>query len=417
MRACCAAVLLVLLGCGEPTPPNLVLVIGDDQHWSDFGFMGSPRAQTPQLDRLAAEGTVFRTGYTAASVCRPSLLALLTGLEPDRYAEHVRRLEQRAGRRLSAGEVIRQVETLPRRLRERGYVSFQAGKHFEGSAVDAGFDAGMIRSPGDDDEILARKTLEPVFRFLEQHREEPFFLWFAPKLPHVPHDPPQRFLDLYRDRELPPRTLRYYANVTRLDAAVGALLERLDALGLGDRTLVAFLSDNGWVPGAEPGPYLWSLGGPKGKSSLYDAGLRTPIVVRGPGVQAGAVRDELVSAFDLFPTFLDYAGAGPVKGRPGRSLRPLLEGRAGAAREALVVSMQRIRADTADGRVLGKGPLVPGGVSVRTRRWHLLDYWQREPELYDVVADPEETRNLAAERPDVVARLRRHVRDERSPSR
>lgn len=409
MRACCGAILLGLLACGAP-PPNLVLVIADDHGWRDFGFMGSPHARTPQLDRLAAEGTVFRLGYTTASVCRPALLSLLTGLDPSQFARRLERLEREAGEPLAGGEVIRDLVTLPRALGAAGYASFQAGKHFEGGYADAGFGAGMLSAPGDDDESLARVTLEPVFDFLERHREQPFFLWFAPKLPHVPHDPPQRFLDAYADAVLPPGTLRYYANVTRLDAAVGELLARLDALGLRERTLVVFVADNGWLPGPIEGPYLWSLGQPRGKHSLYEGGFRTPVVLRWPGrVPAGAVRDELVSTLDLFPTLLDYAGAPPVAGRLGRSLRPLLEGRAGDWREVLVGYQKTVRADTAAGVRIGDGRPVAGGHFVRTPEWHLLAFAEREPELYDMAADPDERHDLASRHPGVVEALGGHI--------
>jgi arylsulfatase A-like enzyme len=413
MRAWWAAVLLGLLGCGAaPTsPPNLVLVIGDDHGWRDFGFAGSPYAQTPHLDRLAAEGTVFRLGYTTASVCRPSLLSLLTGLDPSQFARRVRRLQREAGRPLAAAEVIRGVVTLPRALADEGYASFQAGKFFEGGYADAGFTGGMRAGPGDDDEILARRTLEPVFDFLERRRDAPFFLWFAPKLPHVPHDPPARFVEAYAGADLPEGSLLYYANVTRFDAAVGALLERLDGLGLRERTLVVYAVDNGWLPGPVEGPYLWSLGLPRGKNSLHEGGFRTPILLRWPGrIPAGAVRDELVSTLDLYPTLLDYAGAPPVPRRLGRSLRPLLEGRSAGWRDALVGYQMTVRSDTPEGVRIGDGRPVAGGHFVRTARWHLLDWDEREAELYDVAADPEEQRDLAPRHPEVVEELRRRIR-------
>ena len=423
MRAWWAAVWLGLLGCGAApaTPPNLVLVIGDDHGWRDFGFAGSPHAQTPHLDRLAAEGTVFRLGYSTASVCRPSLLSLLTGLDPSQFARRVRGLEREAGRPLAAADVIRQVVTLPRALAGEGYQSFQAGKFFEGGYADAGFGSGMRGRARNDkalarnDEVLARRTLEPVFDFLARQRDAPFFLWFAPKLPHVPHDPPPRFRAVYAGVDLPPGTLLYYANVTRFDAAVGALLERLDALGLRERTLVVYVVDNGWLPGPVEGPYLWSLGRPRGKNSLYEGGFRTPVVLRWPGrVPAGAVRDELVSTLDLFPTLLDYAGAPPVPGRLGRSLRPLLEGRSAGWRDALVGYQKTVRADTPEGVQIGDGRPVAGGHFVRTPRWHLLDWEEREAELYDVAADPDERHDLAPRHPEVVEALRLRIRDWRA---
>ena len=134
---------IVAVACGEPPVdrPNIVLIIGDDHGYPDAGFMGSEIVKTPHLDRLAAGGTVFTTAWNTASTCRPSLLTLLTGLQPLQVD-----LWMQANRRVplafSAGEEIRQIETLPSLLARRGYRSFQAGKHWEGTFAQAGFTGG-----------------------------------------------------------------------------------------------------------------------------------------------------------------------------------------------------------------------------------------------------------------------------------
>jgi uncharacterized sulfatase len=255
---------------------------------------------------------------------------------------------------------------------------------------------------------LGRETLEPVRRFLDERGSDPFFLWFAPMLPHVPHDAPEEYLRLYRDRGLARAAVAYYANATRFDAAVGELRAELERRGLLERTLLVYLSDNGWdqPPGSEPAEALFD--GPRGKRTLYDLGLRTPILLRWPGrVPAGAVRDELVSAVDLFPTLLDYAGVAPPPDLPGRSLRPLVEGRGGAVRFSVIERMTEVRGG------VGVGPTEPrrnAGWSVRRGHWHYIWYEGGGEELYDLRSDPREERNLAREQQALARRLRRESR-------
>lgn len=245
MRLGALLLVAVLAGCvdaGGSRPPNLVLVIGDDHGYPDSGFMGSPSVRTPNLDRLAQEGTVFRNGYATASICRPMLRSLLTGLHPVQWQARVERLE-RDGVRRSPGEWIAEFSTLPRQLAQRGYASFQGGKFWEGTYALAGFDAGM-QLHGDgvfdsgDGTPLGRETLDPVLRFLDAHADRPFFVWFAPMLPHLPHDAPEEFQRPYRGAGLSASAIAYYASVTRLDAVVGALRAELERRELLDDTLL-----------------------------------------------------------------------------------------------------------------------------------------------------------------------------------
>jgi uncharacterized sulfatase len=384
-------------------------VIADDHGWPDSGFMGSPLVRTPNLDRLAAEGTVFRNGYATASICRPAMRSLLTGLHPVQWSARLERLA-RGGRAPPPAEAITAFQTLPALLAARGYASFQGGKFWEGSYALAGFDAGMVRhgdgySDSGEGRLLGRETLAPVTSFLDAHAGRPFFLWFAPMLPHVPHDAPEEYVRLYRDRGLSRAAVAYYANVTRFDAVVGELRAELERRELLGSTLLVYLSDNGWDQPPDREPSDPRFDGPRGKRTLYDLGFRTPIALRWPGhVPAGAVRDELVSTVDLFPTLLDYAGVPAPPGLPGRSLRPLLEGRGGPVRESVIERMTETRGGA------GVDPSEPrrqAGWFVRRGRWRYLWYEGGGEELYDVVADPREERDLAREHPALARRLRR----------
>jgi uncharacterized sulfatase len=416
-----AALALGAAGCapdagdGVPERPGIVLVIGDDVGWADYGFMGSAVARTPHLDALAAEGVVFTHGFTPASICQPSLQTLLTGLEPYLIERRLAR-ERRAGRGTPPfAEVF---ATLPEILAERGYVAFEGGKFWEGDPLASGFTHAMtewppwrarpmplvMRQAGGYGLALGRETLDPLFEFLDAHGEEPFFVWYAPMLPHVPFDAPPRYAELYRDAPIPGHARGYYANLTRFDDTVGQVLAYLDRRGLRSRTAVLYVVDNGWNASEPPSVSARGLGGEGAKLSIREAGFRTPVVVSWPGVLPQGRRDgRLVSLGDVFATLLDLAGAAPPTDSDGRSLLPWLTGGDRPAR-ALVVG---------GGTGLRDGP--PGKRSaprqrdwyVRTPEWRYVFSGREGREaLYRIGEDPGEERDLAAAHPEVLAELR-----------
>ncbi|MDJ0853276.1 MAG: sulfatase-like hydrolase/transferase [Myxococcota bacterium] len=403
----------------EPvTHPNLVLVIGDDLAYLDHGFTGSSRVETPNLDRLAREGTVFSHGFSTSSVCRPALRSLLTGLHPFQWQVRARRL-RRDGLELPANEVMRGFATLPRLLSERGYASFQAGKFWEKSFDVAGFSDGMQR-PGDDPEFGGRGnrlgrdlSLASVADFLDRHRQEPFFLWFAPMLPHRPHDADERFRSAYEGRGLAPSAVAYYANASRFDALVGELMGLLAERGLRERTLVVYLVDNGWDQPPDEDLSGAFRDGPRGKKTMYEIGWRTPIVFSWPGVVPGGRRsDALVSGVDLFPTLLDYAGAPAPGGRPGRSLRATIQEGAAWTRREVIGSFRGsyVEPGSSASRRSERVDLHEA-FFLRDRDWWFVHYANRGvDELYEAEADPRAERDVAGRHPWLVARLRRRIR-------
>ena len=349
LRLALVAVLLLSGGCGDPaTPsrPNLVLIVGDDLAYRDLGFMGSEFVMTPRLDRLASEGAVFPVAYNTASVCRPSLRTLLTGLHPVQWDARVAAL--RARRRVSPGREMTHMTTMPGLLARNGYATFQAGKLWESHFEVAGFEDGTAVRPQTTGRAAAvaigRSTMEPVWRFLDERDGRPFFLWFAPTLPHTPFDAADAHRAPYAAMELTDAARAYFANVTRFDAVVGALLDGLEERGLGEDTLVVYLNDNGWDQAPDFEAPLerggGGLDGPRGKGSLYEIGFRTPLVLRWPGrIEPAVVRPDLVSTVDVTATLLDAAGVAPPPGREGRSLLPLLDGRGGTGRDAIFGSV------------------------------------------------------------------------------
>jgi arylsulfatase A-like enzyme len=421
----CLLVVLVgifQLGCGREVPPperpNIVFVIGDDHGYPDFGFMGSDVVRTPNLDRLALEGTVFTHGFVSASICDPSLRSLVTGLHPMQWQLRKERLRSMGVDRGLETEIVDFV-TLPKLLARADYRSFQAGKLFGGSYDVAGFDAGMngpgvdLRFGGPGRKQLGRETMAPVLEFLDEQGETPFFLWFAPMLPHRPFDASPELQALYAGKGLSRAAVRYYANISRFDELVGELVEALEKRGLRERTLIVYLADNGWDQGShdvvQPG---WDADGERGKRSMYELGFRTPILFNWPGhVEAGVVRDEFVSSVDLFPTLLHYAGVMPSPGRPGFSLYGLLHGSKVWSRQSVYASMSDVRDSGLRPAGLEDKAYEPASM-LRNEDWYYIDYeaWGIQ-QLFDVRGDPTQDRNVLEQHPEVAAQLRREIAD------
>jgi uncharacterized sulfatase len=388
--------------------------------------MGDPIVQTPELDLLAEGGTVFSHGYSTASVCRPALQTLLTGLHPHQWIQRKEQIEEEIGSIIRPRlEVAYFPDTLPRRLAEVGYRSFQAGKHWEGSFADAGFDAGTAEtfSPGatlgnDGNSFGRPEPIDPLWNFVDSASEQPLFLWLAPMLPHVPFDAPTEFRAPYEGQGLVANAILYYANISRLDALIGEILTGFSQREMLQDTLIIYLSDNGW----EQEPYIdhWMgsvIGGSRGKMSIYELGFRTPIIFNWPGrVAEGRVLDDLISFEDVHATILDYAGSSVAADHRGFSLRDRIEDPSQpVARDEIigVMDAQRTReSEFVEGSGLGGLLKEERAAFVRTRDWHYLAYLDRdERELYRIDDDPFEEFDLAVENPDVTTALDARMQD------
>ena len=430
--ACCSAVAnesRAVAACDDR--PNVVLIISDDQGWTDYGFMGHPHIQTPNLDRLASESIVFRRGYVPTSLCRPSLLTLLTG----HYA-HSHRVtgndpspkQAKPGsavyreRRAQLIANVDRFETLPTLLAERGYLSHQSGKLWEGSYTRCGFTHGMTRGfpepggrHGDDGLKIGREGLKPIEDFVELAlaAERPFFLWYAPFLPHTPHDPPERFLTKYRTEARPITIAKYYAMCDWFDETCGHLLDILVSKGVRENTLIVFVTDNGWIQSPENDLYA-----PRSKQTPYEGGVRTPIMFSWPSRLTPDNRQELVSSIDLVPTILAAAQARHPEGLPGLNLWQELTTGDEISREA--VYGEGFAHDIAD--------IEDPEASLLYRwciegRWKLVLTYEGEvnryasthprqtkgPQLFDLDNDPMELDNVAATHPAVVQRLSQRI--------
>lgn len=405
---------------GPDRPPNVVFILADDHGWSDYGFMGHPVVQTPNLDRLASQSLLFTRGYVTAPLCCPSLASILSGLHPHQHRITCNDPNIPVGRpraqawmspevqaqREAVFEYYRRAPMLPRVLAPLGYESLQTGKWWGGAFQNGGFTRGMTHGDarrggrhGDVGLEIGRKTMKPIVDFLETYGGKPFFLWYAPMLPHEPHHPPDRILDRYRDRAPSLHVAKYWAMIEWFDETCGELLEALDRKGLSETTLVCFLADNGWTQKAdEPGFE------PRSKRNHYDEGVRTPLLIRWPA-RAKPRRDDVtaVSAVDLAATARAACGLPPDPALPGVNL---LDEAAVRARDAVFSARYTHDAlDIHDPRANLLSRTVIAG------QWKLIvPHTAALPdgglELYDLMNDPRERKNLAASRPDLVEKLR-----------
>jgi uncharacterized sulfatase len=411
-----AIAILALLASSSPsraeTKPNVVLIISDDQGWTDYGFMGHKQVQTPHLDKLASQSRVFRRGYVPSSLCCPSLASIITGQYPHQHkiagndpptpagtkrgdAEWEKAF--RAGRDVMAKH-MEAAPALPRLLATRGYLSLQTGKWWQNSYKSASFTHGMSQGDrhGDAGLKIGRETMTPVYDFIAEARkqEKPFFIWYAPMLPHEPHNAPKRILDKYKSKAPSLFVARYWANVDWFDETCGQLLEHLDKQGLAANTIVLYVTDNGWLQNEE------KRGSIRSKLSPYDAGVRTPIMIRWPGKVKPASSDELALSLDLAPTILTAAGLQPPAEMPGINLLD-----AEAVRARRTIHGECFKHDMVDVNNPAKSLLWRWLID---GRWKLIVPAQadKNAELYDIVADPYEKMEVAAKNADVVKELR-----------
>lgn len=389
------AALLVAAALGaNAAPPNVLFIISDDHGWTDYSFMGHPQVQTPCLDRLAAQSLTFRRGYVPSSLCCPSLAAIVTGLYPHQSGITCNDPPGRSGSpgwiagRAIMTQCMESLPTLPRLLGERGYVSLQTGKWWQGDFRSGGFTQGMTKGKrhGDEGLDIGRKTMQPIYDFIEAARKDgkPWLVWYAPMMPHHPHTPPERLLQKYVKKTDSIQVAKYWAMVEWFDETCGQLLDYLDREKLAENTIVLYVADNGWIQSPSE---MWSV---RSKLTPYDGGLRTPIMIRWPGRVAPRMSDELAISIDFAPTVLAALGIKPTPAMQGVNL---LDAEAVRSRKAICGEC-----------------FVHTAVDMKDPAKNLLHRWATDgrwklivsakgssPELYDLQGDPAETHNLAGD--------------------
>jgi arylsulfatase A-like enzyme len=454
-RLLCTALLLLASSApafaAAPPPLNLVFILADDLGWSDTTLYGQTKFyETPNLQRLARRGMAFSNAYSANPLCSPTRASILTGLYPGRIgittpSGHLPEVKleatlapranptQKARTPVSASRLDVRYETLGKTLKRAGYATGHFGKWHLGSEpyspLQHGFDvdvphhhgpgpAGSFVAPwkfpaalnftGQPGEHIEDRMAAEALKFITANRDRPFFLNYWAFSVHAPFDAKATLIEKYRRKADPTDAQRcpvYGAMVESLDHAVGALLDRLDALGLSERTIVVFFSDNGGnmynrVDGIPPTDNRPLRGG---KAMLYEGGTRVPCVIAWPGrVAPGTTSPALFSSVDFAPTLLEMLGIAAAPGQrfDGVSQVPALLGQA-APRDTAFCYFPHYTPATGN---------VPG-VWVRRGPWKLLRFFHDGPaqehrhELYHLDADIGETRDLAAQEPERVREL------------
>ncbi len=425
------ALSLPSLGEASAARPNILLIYTDDHGYGEVSTYGPSEVSTPHIDRIAKNGMLFTTMRANCTVCSPSRAALLTG----RYADRVGVPGViRTNPDDSWGYFNPQVPTLANRLGDSGYHTALIGKwhlglespntpnergfaHFHGFLGDMmdsytthqrqgknymRLNAEVIAPKGHATDLFSDWAAE-YLRGRTAKPKQPFFLYLAYNAPHFPIEPPEEFLAKVKQRapKMDPKRASNVAFVEHLDASIGRVLAALDASGLAENTMVVFTADNGGsLPHAQNNT-PWR----GGKQDHYDGGLRVPFMIRWPGrIKPGTRSDYAGLVFDLFPTFVELAGAKPDSQLDAISLVPLFNGGTIAKPRDLYF-------------VRREGGNLYGGKSYEAliqNDWKLMRNDPFSPyELYNLKEDPKETNNLATKNRKIfeklAAAMRHHV--------
>lgn len=437
-----AAWLLLLVSAGFAAQPNIVLIVSDDQGYPDLGCIGMKPLVTPNLDKLAAEGVRGTSFYVTWPACTPSRGSILTGRYPQRNGlyDMVRNDLVNFGHRYDAEEYavspemtlgldVREV-TLGDMLRKAGYATACVGKWDMGQArrylpLQRGFDffyghgnngidyytherygvpslfRGNERTEEDRGTYVTDVFRREALRFVnEQAGKRPFFLYLPFNAPHGASSfgegtkegekklsegvqAPEKYVAMYRGKVKDERLARYCGAVTCMDEAIGAVMEAVEKAGQGENTLVVFLSDNGGSGNGGNTPLRGQ------KSTMWEGGLRVPFILRWPGkVPAGKVTDEFLTSLELVPTLLAAAGAEEPNGvkMDGFNLLPVLKGEAKSPRKEMFWQRR-------------------GDKAARFENWKWVES-EKGGGLYDLSTDLGEKKDLSAEKPEVLRRLK-----------
>ncbi|MCC6263167.1 MAG: arylsulfatase [Bryobacterales bacterium] len=419
LAAASAAAATAMAGCGKQARrPNILLVMTDDQGWGDLSAGGNTILETPNMDRVAEEGMRF-DNFHVSPVCAPTRASLMTG----RYNYRTGVVDTFKGRAMMYPDEV----TVAELLRGGGYRTgifgkWHLGDNFPLRPKDQGFETSLVHNGGgigQPSDPPGNRYLNPMLlengaekrfegyctdifanaamRFIEAHRDEPFFCYVATNTPHTPLEVPEEWVAPFHGTGLSDGEAKLYAMVKNIDDNLGKLLAKLAQLDLDRDTVVFFLTDNG-----AGGPKRFNAGLRGFKGSVYEGGIRVPLFVRWPGrIAPGSHCERLAAHIDLLPTICEYAGVKPPHAPriDGRSLAPLLDGRTGGwAGRTFFTQWHR-----------GDQPIPRESAAVVTERYKLV--LQRDLtngfELFDLTNDPGETTDLSGKLPQIAAELRR----------
>jgi len=407
--------------------PNVVLILLDDQGSIDINCYGATDLYTPNLDKLAKEGTRFTQFYVGAPVCSPSRASLLTG----RYPQRAELVGNASSRRGHPGMPTRQI-TIAEMLKTAGYVTGHVGKWHLGYTPETmpnaqGFDYSFGHMGGCIDNYShffywSGPNLHDLWRngkevwyegqyfgdlmvkecnaFIEKHRDEPFFLYWAINMPHYPLQAKRKFREMYADMDEPRKS--YAAFVSTADEMIGQVIKKIDELGLREDTIIIYFSDHGHsveertnYGGGDSGPYRGH------KFTLWEGGIRVPAIVSWPGhFPQNAVRDQMVISIDFMPTIAHYCGAQINHKIDGKNIAPVIESEKAASPHKVLFWDRGKNGHWAVRE--GDWKLVMNGPATKDRG---LDLPASKVFLSNMAKDVTETHNLAEQYPEIVRRL------------
>jgi arylsulfatase A-like enzyme len=434
LRLCLASWLLfptanAVQAAAPPARPNVIFILADDLGWGDLGCYGHPRIKTPNIDRMAREGTQFTQFYVCGSVCSPSRCAFFTGQYPARHRihGHYSTPEQNAARGMSQF-LPPDVPNVAALLQRAGYATAHVGKWHLGSGSGGpqpgkyGFDfvgtseSGGANGPANDPHFRAKSTeifVNETLQFIETNKDRPFYVQLWTLVPHALLNPTEEQLAPYAQLRpggpgFPHQSAAetFYASVSDLDTQIGRLLQGLDSLELTEKTLIVFSSDNGpediHIQNAGHSG-IGSAGPFRGrKRSLYEGGVRVPGIVRWPGqVPSGRIDDQsIVAGCDLLPTVCHLAGV-EIPREHALDGEDVSDIWLGPSRPRTKPLMWNWRFRIA-GEVYHHSPML----AIRDGDYKLLMNPDKSRiELYDIPRDPTQLANVADKHPAVVARL------------
>ena len=418
---CAAAATKYSVAAPPVKPLNIIYILTDDLGWGEPGCYGNTFNRTPNIDRLAAEGVRFTNAYSAAPVCSPTRASIMTGQHPARVGiiDYLRADDPNHLRPAAT--------SLPQVLKSAGYRTGLIGKwHLMGDYGTRrgdpklhGFDevicsetsyigpgyywhpykhlAGLAaRTPG---EYLTDRLNQEAVDFIGRNASQPFFLYLAHYAPHTKLDAKPALLAKYKNRPeagQKKNNPNLAAMLESIDEGVGMILDELRRRNLDRETIVVFNSDNGGETNVTTNSHLRG-----GKSQLYEGGLRVPLVARCPGrIPAGHMSSVPVVSTDYYPTFIELGG-GKLPEKyvlDGASIAALFTDPKAKAKERDICWYYPLAEDHFLG---GKS-----GMSIRDARWKLIEFLKTgDKQLFDLLADPSETHDLAAANPDIVHKM------------
>ena len=453
---------LAVVSCSEEKKkkplPNIVYILADDLGYGDLSCYGQKKFSTPNIDRLASQGMLFRQHYTGCTVSAPSRSCLMTGLHTGHTPIRGNKEWKPEGQwPLPAASV-----TIAEMLKDAGYATGAYGKwglgyiNTEGDPVSQGFDEfygyncqrlahnyfpdhlwhnrERIELHENDSSRMGAYSPDLIhseaLKFIEANSNKPFFMFYPTTIPHAELVAKEEYMQKFRGKLEPEKAFKgvddgpefrqgpygsqseshaaFAAMVTRLDDYVGEIMQKLVELGIDNNTIVIFASDNGphLEGGADP-DYFDSNGPLRGyKRDNYEGGIRTAMIVRWPGkVRPGTVSDHISAFWDVLPTFADITGASAPEGIDGISFLPELLGKKQSKHEYLYWEFHE----------------QGGKMAIRSGDWKAVKLNAGNPaestiELYDLSSDTGETNDLAASKPELVKKLEQMMNDAHVPS-